>query len=262
MRRLAAAALVSLALALAVHAIPPWYHSGLSGIAVGPVNTTLTFTDNHSGGDAVAFKARYVRIRSAAASDTCYVDWSDDTATTADQAIVAGETYSWEIPSGYTPDTGLSSIGVICAGTVAYKTATYTDANLPAAGDTLVISDGTTPKTYTYRAAVAAEGDIKIGTADATIANLVNALNGVTGAGNAVGGDYLVAAANPLMSATQDTTGAGTGTITFTSRVKGTAPASWTGAETSAGTAFFASFTLNTGGGTQDDATWFVEATR
>jgi hypothetical protein len=261
MKRLFVALAALLAAAAVIAAPPPWYHSGLAGIAVGPVSTAVAFTDNHSGGAATALKARWVQVRATGASDTCYVDWSDGIATTDDQAIVASETYVWTMPSGYSPSNGLDSIGVICAGTNAYKTATYTDANLPQATDTLVVTDGTTPKTYTYVAAVAVEGDILIGTADETALHLVQALNG-TGGTNAVAGDYFVAAANPLMSATQDVTGAGTGTITFTARVKGTAPAAWAGNETSIGAAFFASFTLNTGGGTQDDAVWHIEATR
>ncbi len=256
------ATLVAVLLAATLYAAaPPWYTSG-AGTAVGPVNTTISFTDNHSGGTSAAFLARWVHLRSDAASDSCYVDFADGVATTADMKIVASQDYTWVAPAGYNPTMGLASIGVICAGTAAYKNATYTDANVPDAGDTLVITDGATPKTYTFVAAVAVEGDVKIGTADATIANLVNAINGVAGAGNAVAGNYLVAAENPLVSATQDTAGAGTGTLTITARVKGTAGASIAGNGTFATGDFFADFTLNTGGGTQDDATFYVEATR
>lgn len=265
MRKYLVALLVCFA-AIASGAPPPWYHSPLAGIAVGPVNTTVTFTNNHSGGDNAAFKARRVEISARAGSDTCYFDLSDGVATTDDHMLAASQSYTWTMPSGYSPAEGLDSIGVICAGTLAYKTATYTDANAPANNDTLVITDGVTPKTYRYRTTagggVLVEGDVLCDTSDGCADNLASALNGTAGAGNAVGGNYLVAAANPLMSAVADHTGAGTGTLTFTARVKGTAPASWAGNETSAGAAWFASFTLDTGGGTQDDATWDIDATR
>ena len=45
--------------------------------------------------------------------------------------------------------------------------------------------------TYTFQTAVAAAGDVKVGaTANATLVNLANAINGTAGANNAVGGLY------------------------------------------------------------------------
>jgi len=57
----------------------------------------------------------------------------------------------------------------------------------PNAGDQVTVG-GTT---YTFQTAVAAAGDVKIGaTANATLVNLANAINGTAGANNAVGGLY------------------------------------------------------------------------
>lgn len=128
----------------------------------------------------------------------------------------------------------------------ALKAITYTDANLPAGNDTVIISDGVTPKTYKFVASVAVEGDVLIGTADATALNLVQALN-ATGGTNEIGGDYLVAAENPLVSAAQDTTGAGTGTITLTARTAGADGNDITADGTFAGTAFFPDSQLESG---------------
>lgn len=259
MKRIAAT-FAAVLLAVAAVAAPPFYTSG-AGITVGPVNTTITFTDNHSGGPATAFRARAILVRNVG-SKTCFIDFADGVATVTDSPLPAGGSLSWPTLTGYTPETGVAAIGVICTGTAAYKTATLTDANKPVNTDTLVITDGVTPKTYTFVTTVAVEGDIKVDTADAMGAALANALNGTAGAGNAIGGAYLVAAANPLVSAEFDATGAGTATLTVTARVKGTAGASIAGNETSIGAAWTPSFTLNTGGGTQDNTTFYVEATR
>ena len=57
----------------------------------------------------------------------------------------------------------------------------------PNAGDQVTVG-GTT---YTFQTAVAAAGDVKVGaTANATLVNLANAINGTAGANNAVGGLY------------------------------------------------------------------------
>ena len=126
-----------------------------------------------------------------------------------------------------------TNVAVLTAATYIY---TYTDANLAAANDTVIITDGVTPKTYKFVATVAAEGDVLIGTADATIANLVCALNKTGCAENT---DWKAAAANPLVSATASTTGAGTGTLTLTGRTAGTAANSIALDATFAGSAFF-----------------------
>lgn len=113
------AGLLSLSLLLqvanAMGAPPPWYTSG-AGISVTQANSTITFTDNHSGGDSVAFAARWIKITSASTSaNTCMFDLSDGTAATTDQRIAPSGTYTWTMPSGYGPEAGLLTMGAICS---------------------------------------------------------------------------------------------------------------------------------------------------
>jgi len=116
MKRIAVLAALALALAAVCMAAGLSYSSGASGISVTQTNTTVTFTDNHSGGTSAAFNARFVLIRSRSASaDTCYVDFNDGTATTADHPLEPGASlaYNWDERAGL--GGGWSQIGVICA---------------------------------------------------------------------------------------------------------------------------------------------------
>ena len=81
--------------------------------SVTQANSAVSFTDNGSGGSAAAFRARYVTIRSLAASaNTCYFDMKDTTATTADIALEPGGSFSLT----YDGDAqgGWSGLGAIC----------------------------------------------------------------------------------------------------------------------------------------------------
>lgn len=136
-----------------------------------------------------------------------------------------------------------TNVAVLTAASYAF---TYTDANIAAANDTVIITDGVTPKTYKFVAAVADEGDVLIaaGDPDATIANLVCALNH---SGCTENTDYKAAAQNPLVSATADTAGAGTGTLTLTARTSGAGGNSVGADGTFAGAAFFPDHALEGG---------------
>lgn len=109
------------------------------------------------------------------------------------------------------------------AGVAAFAYGLYS-AN-PAQNTTLTtyIDPGATQvKTYTIRNSVATAGQVKRGaTADATMQNLVNAINN-SGGSPGVGGDYLpiAGAAHPYVSASLDT---GTGTLTLTALTLGVA---------------------------------------
>lgn len=121
--------------------------------------------------------------------------------------------------------------------TTATLVSTYTDANLPAANDTVLINDSDA-MTYTFVVAVAVAGDVKLGTADECAERLSQAIN-FTGGTNAVGGDYLATRANPMVSVVFSNVGAGTGTLTYTSKMTGAVGNSTTIDGTWAGTAFF-----------------------
>lgn len=92
------------------------YSSGATGLAISQTNRTITFTDNHSGGGSTAFAARHVLIRSRSTSaNTCHVDFSDGTATTADTRLAPGDSISrtWDERDGGAG--GWFTIGAICA---------------------------------------------------------------------------------------------------------------------------------------------------
>lgn len=119
----AMAVLAALALAANAWALPLFYSSGKNGLSITQTNRTITFTDNHSGGTNVAFKARWIMVRSAQASaSTCFVDFMDGTATTADVPIAPGGVYTFPIPPAYSGLEGMASIGAICdtAGTATW----------------------------------------------------------------------------------------------------------------------------------------------
>ena len=92
------------------------YSSGDAGLSVTTGNTAVTFTDNHSGGDAGAFVARGLTIRSDDASaNSCSFDFLDTVATSADPVIPPGGAFSITLPGGYSSKSGYSGIGLICA---------------------------------------------------------------------------------------------------------------------------------------------------
>jgi hypothetical protein len=101
---------VVLALALlagfAQGATDPMYIYIKEGQSVTNSNTTMSFVNNHSGGDSAAFTANEVFV-SNTGSVTCYVDL-DGTATTADFPLLAGQSATF-----VTGDIGMDSIGVI-----------------------------------------------------------------------------------------------------------------------------------------------------
>ena len=107
------------ALALAVLGVAgtAWAMSwSTQSVSVTATNQTVTVTNNHSGGDSAAFSASYVLIRSSSASThTCYFDPTDGVATTGDEPLEPGASFSvpWPYPSG--EYGGYVSIGVICA---------------------------------------------------------------------------------------------------------------------------------------------------
>ena len=97
----------------------------------------------------------------------------------------------------------------------AFGTLTYTETPFTAAA---VVVVGV--RTYTFRAAVTVDWDVKLGaTTDATMQNLVNAIN-MSGGTNGVAGDYLVPSANADVSAALN---AVSNVATVTARVAGTA---------------------------------------
>jgi hypothetical protein len=119
--------MLGLLLCLALVATPALANSKLfvwSG-TVTTVNQTLTFVDNHSGGDNQAFDAQEIVIRSSVAStDTCYFDPLDDTATAADVPLEPGASINWPLGRFYNSTAGYAEMGVICASGTAEWTVT------------------------------------------------------------------------------------------------------------------------------------------
>ncbi len=101
-------------------------------------------------------------------------------------------------------------------------TITYTDTDATATKIVTLDSAGNA-RVYTFRASgnVASNGDVEIvaGNADATMLNLVRAINN-SGGTNGAGEDYLVASAHPTVSAALD---AINNVVTITARLAGTA---------------------------------------
>ena len=123
-------------------------------------------------------------------------------------------------PADRTPDyQGVVSGGTAVDAVAATATVTYGASAVTAAK---VITFGGI--TYTFRAAVAANYDVKIEAAvDDTATNLVNAIQRTEAPGvgdNAASGKYMAPAANPFASAALT---AGSNLITLTALVKGTA---------------------------------------
>jgi hypothetical protein len=86
-------------------------------VSVTATNQTVTVTNNHSGGDSAAFSASQVILRSDPASaNTCYFDPTDGVATTDDEPIAPGASFSFPWPYASGEYGGYVSIGVICAG--------------------------------------------------------------------------------------------------------------------------------------------------
>ena len=116
MRRLTILALGLAFLAGTAWALTLRYSSGTAGISVSDVNTTTTFTDNHSGGGDAAFKAQagYVYSRPTSAN-ACFFDL-DGVATTDDIRVEPGASvpFGWNVNASG-PSGGWPSIGSICA---------------------------------------------------------------------------------------------------------------------------------------------------
>ena len=83
-------------------------------VSVTETNSIVPFSDDGSGGTGTNFAAREIIVRSASASaNTCYFDFNDTVATTADVAVEAGATVHITAPAGH---NGFPGIGAICAG--------------------------------------------------------------------------------------------------------------------------------------------------
>jgi hypothetical protein len=117
MRRLAAALLaVALAFVPAAWAMRSVYNGDTS---VTTSNSAVSFTDNGSGGTSATFRARYVRVYSLPSSaNTCFVDFKDTTATSADTALGPGD---W-VEKSYTEADAIVGVGAICGtGTATFR---------------------------------------------------------------------------------------------------------------------------------------------
>jgi hypothetical protein len=111
--------ILTLVLAVALVATPVLANQKVFNdtVNVTDVNQTVTFINNHSGGDSAAFLAREILIRSDSASaSTCYFDPLDDTATTGDIALEPGASILWPMGRFYTDQSGYAEMGVICGG--------------------------------------------------------------------------------------------------------------------------------------------------
>lgn len=116
MKRIIVLAVLAIACASVLWAAGMAYSSGTSGVSVTQTNTAVSFTDNHSGGGSTAFAARHLLIRSRSTSaNSCFIDFTDSTATTADTRLEPGASISrtWDDRDGM--GGGWSSIGLICA---------------------------------------------------------------------------------------------------------------------------------------------------
>ena len=83
-------------------------------VSVTDTNSIVPFNDDGSGGTGANFAATEIVVRSATASaNTCYFDFNDTTATTADVAVEPGATAHITAPAGH---NGFPGIGAICAG--------------------------------------------------------------------------------------------------------------------------------------------------
>lgn len=110
MRRLAP--LLAL-LALAVTAGAQRVSVDNATVSVTDTNSIVPFKDDGSGGTGENFSAREIVVRSASASaNTCYFDFNDTTATTADVAVEPGATVQIQAPEGH---DGFPGIGAICS---------------------------------------------------------------------------------------------------------------------------------------------------
>jgi hypothetical protein len=94
------------------------YSSGATALLITQVNLNTEFTDNHSGGESVPFRARHVLIRSLGTSaNICHFDLgADGVATTADHPLEPGASIpiNWDETTGGTGG-GWARIGAICA---------------------------------------------------------------------------------------------------------------------------------------------------
>jgi hypothetical protein len=87
-------------------------------VSVTTSNTSVSFTDNGSGGSSAAFRARHVTVESSGASaNTCHFDLKDTTATTADIPLEPGGGWTWHYQDGPGESPGQGGwegLGAIC----------------------------------------------------------------------------------------------------------------------------------------------------
>ena len=96
-----------------VWAFSTQYSSGKNGVSVSSTLTTTTFSNNHSGGDATAFAATWIKLSVRSGGNSCFYD-PDGVATTADHILAAGEVANLMFIPSATNDAGWASIGTIC----------------------------------------------------------------------------------------------------------------------------------------------------
>ena len=116
--------LAMLALAIYFLVVPAEPGIGLvynSDVSVTQTNSAVTFSDNGSGGISQMFNAKYVLVRSLAASaNTCYLDLKDTTATTSDTALEPGASLRFVFPPSSQASSasgvidGWPGLGAIC----------------------------------------------------------------------------------------------------------------------------------------------------
>lgn len=148
------------------------------------------------------------------ASSALFACAAANTATTVTLAA-PGSGKAWVI-SGLITTLAGGTPGTLLKAVTTYTGAASTDYT---AGDTITIgapgSGGNT--VYTFRAAVAATNDVKLGgSADASLLNFARAINN---SGGTAGADYLVTAANPYITSTATVT---SHVITLTAIIPGT----------------------------------------
>jgi hypothetical protein len=106
-------ALLALAAASTAWAMNAHYTSGTNGLSASDVNLNTPFTNNHSGGDSVAFKAWVVLIRNRGPNPISY-DLGDGVATTADTTLQSGDSIIVDYSDTHTGGDGYTGIGIIC----------------------------------------------------------------------------------------------------------------------------------------------------
>jgi predicted outer membrane repeat protein len=108
------------ALLLILMAVPAWairQQFVNNEVSVTDTNTTVTFTDNHSGGNGAAFRAAEILVCNQDTTNSIYVDVVDGVATTSDRRLQPLECEQWAYtPTPVTPSQGFLNVGIICSG--------------------------------------------------------------------------------------------------------------------------------------------------